>query len=429
MPLWGKPENWGKMATIRSSNQLNDKVLHVRPFQEDAREVLSGLREALAGLVSDLPAVTVRRPADLQRALNIDAKLSWQTTKVAGAADPLAAGVHVPGPGPMRKLLRAASKGHAPASRVEAAMTAYRAFEGLIERHAGDRSSFDSMISGYAVEEVGPIDLRHKRDAFRAQSHILGAQARSQLFCNIVGPSKTPGKLDILSVRGFADLRRLRPHASWVVARLRIIDDEAGKPRDAAGRRPLEVNKDVPEVGLLKDYCSERLPAVRGTRTASGFLNVELVGDAVGNNSAVTCFVGDIWQDAGSQYRTEDDHFVRTCAMVRTPSESLIHDVLVHEDLFGRVSPRVSVYSDVLGESGLSSRESDLLPAREEVRFLGAGVAALHCAEIPRYPEMADDVLGRVGWDPDRFHVYRCRVEFPVVPSSVALSFDLPEGD
>ena len=41
--------------------------------------------------------------------------------------------------------------------------------------------------------------------------------------------------------------------------------------------------------------------------------------------------------------------------------------------------------------------------------------------------EMAAWALERVGWDSEKFYVYRCRVKYPVMPSSVVIRYDLPE--
>ena len=62
------------------------------------------------------------------------------------------------------------------------------------------------------------------------------------------------------------------------------------------------------------------------------------------------------------------------------------------------------------------------------VSYLGKGPSVLHTPDVPRYAQMGRYVFERVGWDGDRFDVYRCRVEYPVMPSSVAMCFDLPEA-
>ena len=63
----------------------------------------------------------------------------------------------------------------------------------------------------------------------------------------------------------------------------------------------------------------------------------------------------------------------------------------------------------------------------ESVMYLGQGLSVLPTREVPRYVELARYATDRLGWDADRFDVYRCRIEYPVMPSTVVLRFDLPE--
>lgn len=59
--------------------------------------------------------------------------------------------------------------------------------------------------------------------------------------------------------------------------------------------------------------------------------------------------------------------------------------------------------------------------------YLGKGPSVMHTPDVPRYAEMIQYAFDRLGWDEARFDVYRCRVEYPVMPSSVVVRFDLPE--
>ena len=56
---------------------------------------------------------------------------------------------------------------------------------------------------------------------------------------------------------------------------------------------------------------------------------------------------------------------------------------------------------------------------------MGKGPGALYTGDFPKYPDMGRYVFDRLGWDAARFDVYRCRVEYPVLPSSVVMEFAL----
>jgi hypothetical protein len=41
---------------------------------------------------------------------------------------------------------------------------------------------------------------------------------------------------------------------------------------------------------------------------------------------------------------------------------------------------------------------------------------------------MVQYVFDQLGWDGDQFEAYRCRVAYPIMPSTVEISIDLPEA-
>ena len=94
----------------------------------------------------------------------------------------------------------------------------------------------------------------------------------------------------------------------------------------------------------------------------------------------------------------------------------------------GEIAPEVLVHGDHRsGDAIPEGRECDLLPLRELVVYMGKGPSVLQTLDVPRYPEMAQYAFDRLGWDGEKFDVYRCRVAYPVMPSSVVVRFDLLE--
>lgn len=129
-------------------------------------------------------------------------------------------------------------------------------------------------------------------------------------------------------------------------------------------------------------------------------------------------------------YRDEVNDDLSAVARVRTPCGMLVLDVLIYDEMFGKVNPIVSVFNDAVGgDLPTTTRPNDRLPVREFVRHLGRSVDCLHTPDVSRYAEMVDSALERLGWDHTKFDVYRCRVEFLLVPSSVVMKFNLPDKD
>jgi hypothetical protein len=132
-------------------------------------------------------------------------------------------------------------------------------------------------------------------------------------------------------------------------------------------------------------------------------------------------------RNAAPYYRDEHNLHNEYTAFVRAPCEVLINDLFVHEDMFGPLTPELIVFGDLLGgpEYPGGGREPPRLPVDEAVDYLGKGPGGIATADVPRYAELARYVFERLGWDGERFDVYRVRVAYPVVPSIVVMRHPL----
>ena len=398
-------------------------------FAQATATAMSRLRLALGELIAAIPQ-PINKAADLHRALGVDPKLGWQVFKVVNAVNTVGAGVNVPKRVSMQRLLKAAAGRGVPAHVIDHTSAAFDEFENLVTEHAGDRASFESMVSAVGDrDDSARIDLNHRRAAFRSNSHIWGVQATARLACFIYQPSPSdPGQQDHAGIRGFVGLRRLRREGSWVVAQTRMTDGD-GTVIEAPNREPLDPSAEVDHgVSLLEKFCSQPLPRFRAVPGKLGYDNIELVGESVGNESATTCMIGDVWRNVFGYYRDERNRHQVSYAPVRTPCKVLIHDVLVREGMYGSSIPEVLIYGDHRGvDPHPEGRDCDLLAMHASVRHLGKGPLVVHTPEVPRYTEMLEYAFDRLGWEGEKFDVYRCRVEYPVMPSSVVVRFELPE--
>ena len=397
-------------------------------IREQSLAVLDRLQTALRELIEATPGMTTRA-ADLQRTLEIPKKLAWQIHRLAYSDDPLSQAANFPGPAALGRLLDAATDRGVPPDRVAAVVEAAAAFERLIDDHAASRSEFDSILSGLSGEGAEQVDLMHRRAAFKAQSHLHGVSASTQLACFAVHPNPDhDDRLDGFSIRGLLDLRRLRSDATWMISRTRIIDD-AGHVEAMKDRELLEPDDDASnQAGLLTRFCSQPLPQLQTHVSEGGYIDIEIEGNGVGSQSAVTCLNGDIWRRKIPRYRDAHNNMAQFLVQVRTACEVLVLDLVVHESVWGRLKPETFTVSDHRGVDAFPQhRERDRLPMRETAIYLGKGARSLRCDDVPRYEEMANFAFDRLGWNGNAFDVYRCRVEYPVMPSTVDLRFDLPE--
>jgi hypothetical protein len=408
-------------------SKFADKV----DFEAGVGPALQHLRSAISAVLESIPASDpFVRPIDVQRTLGIRSTLAWQVHKLVMSLDPIGEGSSIPGAEAFQRFLKAAGQRGAPSPVLRSAGEAVDRFESFIKEHASDRSAFGSMISALNGRGSPRIDLQHKRAAFKANSHFWGIQARTHLSFWVLHPSRTDAsQLDTITIRGFVGLKRLRPNASWIVSRSRFVQDD-GKIRIPKGYRPIDpAASHPPNVPLLESFCSRPLPKFRSVTGEGGFANIELEPTDIGNKAAITCLMGDIHQSSLGRYAQEGDRTLATHTMVRTPSRVLVHDMMIHESLRDLGDPQVLVFGDHRHvDPAIYGRDCDRLAMTETVRRLGRGLSALHTPDLPRYAEMAAFALGQAGWNPEEFEVLRCRVEFPVMPSSVVLMFDLPEA-
>src|SRR4030095_6319280 len=86
-------------------------------------------------------------------------------------------------------------------------------FEALVPEYAGDRERFTSMMASLSREAAEELDLRSKKSAYRAMSHLWGVDAGVAFRCDMVLPGSAQGTLDLAVVGGYLDFHRLRSSA------------------------------------------------------------------------------------------------------------------------------------------------------------------------------------------------------------------------
>jgi hypothetical protein len=398
-------------------------------FENQAIAVLERLRNAMSAVIEAIPvAGRIKRASDLQRVLGIGSTLAWQVFRVATAANPIEEGRGVPGSTAMERFLEAAAKRGVPAQPIADLRASIEEFQELVRVHAGSRATFDSMLGGLSEHGADELDLMHKRAAFRANSHFLGARAKATVGIMVCQPAATDeNMIDALTIKGLVGLSTQRRNASWGLTTLRHTTDD-GTLREVAGIAPLDPAGASNGIAFFRDFCTKPLPPFKVLKNRDGSFNVRVDGELIDQQSAVTLILGFVCKSMNSRYRSDDDTFLGSVPTVRIPSEVLIHDIIVRDDLFPQASPQVEVFHDFNCEPfGEPHRNHDRLPMGESVIYLGRGLDVLETPEVPRYQEMIREAMRRVGWDPSRFNVYRCRVEFPIVPSLLRIKFDLPE--
>src|SRR5262245_51538511 len=280
-------------------------------FERQAVAVLEQLQRTMNGLINAIPAAgNIRRATDLQKVLGIRSTLAWQVFRVATAANAVEEGRGVPGPTAMERFLEAAAKRRAPEAQIQDVRRAYERFQEVVRTHAGTRATFDSMIGGLSENGADDLDLTHKRAAFCANSHFLGARAKVTLACFACQPSPNDETmLDALTLKGLIGLSTQRRSASWGLTTLRHTSDD-GTLREVAGIAPLDPAGAINGIAFFREFCSEPLPPFKVLKKRDGSFNVRVDGELIDQQSAVTLMLGFVCKGMNPRYRTEDDTFL-----------------------------------------------------------------------------------------------------------------------
>lgn len=357
---------------------------------------------------------------------NIHRKLAWQIRNVAYSPDPFQAVRFMPTNAGMEALIAALNNLCVSENLIDKLHNAVQTYNNLVEVHAGDRTSMDMLVEACADITTEQIDIKWREKAYQGNSFIWGAQTKTQLSISILNFSANkPDWFDLLQVRGLINLKRIRPNINWLVGQSVILDDHvnaANMPK----REPLDKQAAalMDGVPVLPELCSSPPPELRRRRTEQGFYNDELMPAPVGFTGQQTIVTGEVIRELAPIYATSQNKRALFGAIVRTPGEVFIFDHFVHKDLFPGVVRELCVFGEL--NSPVTQDDADLLPVSESIEPMGCGISVARTPEIPGYTDKLQIIFGKVGWNPQDFNLFRIRMAYPPMPSSVMIRHNLP---
>ncbi len=415
--------------------ELLDSVEDIGP------RVLRRLRRSLAVIIGAIPRVS--RAVDLTNRLSIDRSLGWKVWKVAHGPDAYPSPKHIPGHAGMEIFLRAAEKAGVSAPLVEEARLAFAEFEQVMNAQAGDRATADILLGALAGEGREQLELQLRREAFRANSYLLGAQARTLYRACVVLPAQTGCMPDVALVQGFFGLRRMRPATPWLLSRSVLVQqqgpvsDYTREPLCEAAARGEEVSAsqfsgaDAPlrerelTAPLVTDFCNPRVLPVRRRIVANVVYEDELAPGPIGESGAVDIVLAERVSNIQREEVSRDAVTMR----VSTPSERVCFDVLLHESVLGSVPPVLEVLSTVHGDLHSFTNELRVrLPMTEPLIDYGPATLAPPVPEVARQIELLEWLFRRIGHAPSEFRAFRVLMRYPPIPICLAVTYGLALG-
>ncbi|MFN7021056.1 MAG: hypothetical protein ACK4WH_06980 [Phycisphaerales bacterium] len=374
-------------------------------------------------------------PVALARALGLDKVLASRVLKAIRQQDPVASIFFMPGPEPLRAMVRAADRRGSPKRAVEAAAAAVADFERLIDVQIGDRSLLDSILSAWIPDARAEFELRRKQAAFKALSQLRGVQADAVMATCVLAPSQQQGLMDVVWVHGLTGLHRVRPGVVVKIASRRMSSEPSA--RRAARLDGRTIDDDAPP--LLDEFCSDPTPEVRVHRVKDSMFYT-LGGNGFGAGSAVDVMFAEVnraelkhpsvlaaaSRKPGSAGDRRGAYFFSETVV---PAKSLQFDLVVEESLFGTQEPMLRLYDTAfegVADAFDPRRDLDRLDMLESIVPLGRGLTGVRSGVAPRYQELMHRVMREVGCDPARFTTYRCAISYPLYGSQTAMVFPTP---
>lgn len=384
------------------------------------------MRAALLELYASVGA-DVEAPQHVSRRFGINKTLAWNVSKIMTASDPLTSIPNLPGAAAFATLLNAIERHGASPAALQHARVAVEFLNDTVARHVGDRATLELIIDGSAPDRDEHLAVSRKL-AFRGTSGLLGIQAKTRLMSVFMAPNReNPDRIDIAIVRGLAGLRRLRSDVRWPIFQLRgwshdqdLASDDRWQPLEPQHARGARTP-------LLSNFSSIGADDLEVKQVAGG-TNVLLTPGPVGNMGAVDCFVADMATAIASKYRSELDTTGEFGATISAPTERLIFDMVVHEDLAFALECEVRAFMGIFDDPSEEQIPEDRLPipVPQSVHRLPGRPPVLATPSIPRYQELMRFVAGRMQWDLEHFRASRLDLSHPPFGSTILLRFKLP---
>jgi hypothetical protein len=334
----------------------------------------------------------------------------------------------LPGILPLERFLQGSAKRGIKASLLVKVRKHFNEFEQFVESRAGSRASFNSMV-GAGNSDAHALDVFHRKAAFRAAAHFLGAQTDVHCITQILHPSiDNPGAWDLATLSYKLGVHRLRPDVRVKLASVHKNTagrNENGSTAEAGSWSEPLSSRDGDEEAmatLLSEFCSNGSAEMILTHDTQKTLHVELAASGIGRKSSTDWAFGVVERNVGVRPGQTDPlpFYVNIASAVQT----LILDFVYFD--YGKPEPTASVEIYIgFGSDSANSQESDRkLALTEKVECMGFGVEAFNDPLAPRLSEMVEYACGKLGWDPKGLKVYRCRAEYPFIGSHMKVSFN-----
>jgi hypothetical protein len=357
------------------------------------------------------------KPQDVSRTYKLNKNLTWKLARIIQSRDIYEAVPLIPGASGMEIFLETMKKAGASADSLARVREALAAYESMIEVHVGDRATLELMLDSMGGHEQQL--LKSRKLAYQGNTGLWGVRAKSRITAQFLAPNQDNSAiLDAVQIAGLQQVRRLRQIPRWSVFRIgKYTDDSQRSDRFAIDDR--ETNTP----GLMRDFCRGEMPEIHIEERDNGIF-YDLGEGPVGRTGEFSCYFGYGYRNFVPRYASKPDSKGSLYCAVSMPVEQVMFDLFVHRELPDALNAAASVYGKPWADRGTID-ENARLPIEERIINLGTG-ANVSTPMAKDYPEVIAQAFERAKWNPKDFYCLRLVVEFPPMPSTIAMAIDLP---
>ncbi len=350
----------------------------------------------------------------MQRQLGVGNTICWQVSRIVHADSLVSAARHAPLPQATGQFLEAAERVGVSRQILTDVRAAAEEFRGFMKEHADDQASFDTLIAGVSGDDgQDTIQVRHRRAAYRAESHIWGFQRDVGAMVAFVRKSDRADTFDVAALLCQVGYRRLRTEASATVASFGDVATWGStmRPLDADAMRTYGSP-------LVPQLCSDPLPVLESVPLRTGALVYRLADASLGRNGSKDLTFGLFCTDPPEAVDGRPSFSLSHSLFC--PTGRVILSLFVDRESCGHRLPTAVTRLNGFGDDDPRGQP---LPLHERVLPLGPADRAPACDGFPRYQQALRYVSDVTGWPLDRFDTFQLTVDFPVFASQISLSF------
>jgi hypothetical protein len=385
---------------------------------KDALEVAAVLHATVGKLITALPGQP-QRPMDLARKVNADKSVAHRLVTALSKAPNIGTLITLPGPVPLGEIVQAAKRLGVDPALCADSLDAIARFDGLIQSLAGDRATFDAMMSEWADEARGPIDTAARQMIYRGMKHVQGVAAETGYTAFVQHPSATSAiRGDCIALECLLGLHRVRSGGNLVIRRTSDLMNAA-------------VVADSTRC-LLDEFCSKPVPTFRTSGPAAG-VTCELDWNGrLGRLQTCDVVVGEVHRNVLIRCRTSPEReFTGVSCCPWVPVRRAIFDVLFHKDIYPMCIPTFA-FSRTGAHGTPDLNDQSRLPDRIRVdcstEAFGIGtIARMATPEVPFQRRLLETQIAALNWDIREFRAFRVRVDYPIFDTDMMCIIPLPE--